>query len=101
MYSISMMNLMKNEIVLIWFMFTQISSHVSLADIALSDKLVLYDLENQTIGWTPYNCSSSIKVRDDTSGNTYTVASHNISAAYSLSKLNAILLLVLIAVIAI
>ncbi|KAL0317575.1 UNVERIFIED_CONTAM: Aspartic proteinase-like protein 2 [Sesamum angustifolium] len=40
-----------------------------LGDIVLQDKLVLYDLENQTIGWTPYNCSSTIKVRDEASGN--------------------------------
>ena len=27
-----------------------------LSDIAFSNKLVLYDLENQVIGWTDYNC---------------------------------------------
>lgn len=26
------------------------------ADLVLSNKLVLYDLENQAIGWTEYNC---------------------------------------------
>lgn len=30
------------------------------ADIVLSDKLVLYDLENQTIGWTQYNCEYTL-----------------------------------------
>lgn len=28
----------------------------------LSSKLVLYDLENQTIGWTEYNCEYAIFV---------------------------------------
>lgn len=27
-----------------------------LADLVLSNKLVLYDLESQAIGWTDYNC---------------------------------------------
>ncbi len=27
-----------------------------IADMVLSNKLVLYDLEQQTIGWTEYNC---------------------------------------------
>ncbi|KAH6804827.1 Protein phosphatase 2C family protein [Perilla frutescens var. frutescens] len=40
-----------------------------LGDIALSDNLVVYDLENQTIGWTQYNCSSSIKVKNEATGN--------------------------------
>lgn len=29
---------------------------VVLADLVLSNKLVLYDLEKQAIGWTEYNC---------------------------------------------
>ncbi|KAL7148786.1 hypothetical protein ABFS83_06G202900 [Erythranthe nasuta] len=62
-----------------------------LGDIVLTDKLVLYDLENQTIGWTQYNCSSGIKVRDEASGNVYTVGAHDISAsASSLLKVNVI-----------
>jgi hypothetical protein len=28
----------------------------SVADLILSDKLFVYDLENQVIGWTDYNC---------------------------------------------
>ncbi|CAA3021087.1 aspartic ase 2 [Olea europaea subsp. europaea] len=52
-----------------------------LGDLVLSNKLVLYDLENQTIGWTVYNCSSSIKVRDEKSRNIYTVGAHDISSA--------------------
>ncbi|XP_016557164.1 aspartic proteinase 39 isoform X3 [Capsicum annuum] len=57
-----------------------------LGDLVLSNKLVLYDLENQSIGWTDYNCSSSIKVRDGTSGKVYTVGSHNISSASTLNS---------------
>lgn len=30
------------------------------ADLVLSKKLVLYDLEKKTIGWTPYDCEYSI-----------------------------------------
>ncbi|GFP90058.1 aspartic proteinase-like protein 2 [Phtheirospermum japonicum] len=69
-----------------------------LGDIALSDKLVLYDMENQTIGWTQYNCSSGIKVKDETTGNSYSVVAHNISYASSLSRDNIISFLVFIAV---
>ncbi|GKA18994.1 aspartic proteinase-like protein 2 [Tanacetum coccineum] len=32
--------------------------------LVLSDRLVTYDMENQAIGWTDYDCSSSIKVKD-------------------------------------
>ncbi|KAL8541070.1 hypothetical protein ACS0TY_002379 [Phlomoides rotata] len=42
-----------------------------LGDIALSDKLVLYDLENETIGWAQYNCSSNIIVKVEASGHEY------------------------------
>ncbi|KAL0298468.1 UNVERIFIED_CONTAM: Aspartic proteinase-like protein 2 [Sesamum radiatum] len=69
-----------------------------LGDIVLQDKLVLYDLENQTIGWTLYNCSSTIKVRDEASGNVYSVAAHNISSAFSLPKVNVVLMLLFIVV---
>ncbi|KAE9448025.1 hypothetical protein C3L33_20068, partial [Rhododendron williamsianum] len=31
-----------------------------LGDMVLSSKLVLYDLENQTIGWTEYNCEYGV-----------------------------------------
>ncbi|KAI3797697.1 hypothetical protein L1987_32960 [Smallanthus sonchifolius] len=44
-----------------------------LGDLVLSDKLVTYDMENQVIGWTDYDCSSSIKVKDEESGNVYEV----------------------------
>ncbi|KAL9234866.1 hypothetical protein vseg_009684 [Gypsophila vaccaria] len=55
-----------------------------LGDIVLSNKLVYYDLENKTIGWAPYNCSSSIKVKDKDSGTINTVGAHNLSSANSL-----------------
>ncbi|KAK3145081.1 hypothetical protein QOZ80_4AG0322760 [Eleusine coracana subsp. coracana] len=55
---------------------------VLLGDLVLSNKLVVYDLENQVIGWTDYNCSSSIKIKDDKTGATYTVDSHNISSGW-------------------
>lgn len=52
-----------------------------LGDLVLSKKLVLYDLEKKTIGWTPYDCSSNIKVKDESSGNVYGVGAHKISSA--------------------
>ncbi|MQL90359.1 hypothetical protein Taro_022949, partial [Colocasia esculenta] len=55
-----------------------------LGDLVLSNKLVLYDLEKQAIGWTEYNCSSSIKVQDDKTGEVYSVVAHNISSAFRL-----------------
>ncbi|KAA8533405.1 hypothetical protein F0562_031161 [Nyssa sinensis] len=56
-----------------------------LGDIVLSNKVVLYDLENQTIGWAEYNCSSGIKVRDEQSGEVYVVGPHDLSSACSLN----------------
>lgn len=41
--------------------------------------------------------SSSIKIRDEATGNSYSVSSHNISSAFSLSKANAITILLLMA----
>ncbi|KAF5462743.1 hypothetical protein F2P56_018726 [Juglans regia] len=51
-----------------------------LGDLVLSNKLVLYDLVELAIGWTEYNCSSGIKVKDD-SGVVYSVGAHNLSSA--------------------
>lgn len=68
-----------------------------LGDIVLSNKLVVYDLENQTIGWTEHNCSSSIKVRDEKSRNSYTVGAHDISSSSILSRGNVISFVLLIA----
>lgn len=50
-----------------------------LGDLVLSNKLVFYDIENQAIGWTEYNCSSSIKLKDEGSGSVYAVGAQNIS----------------------
>ncbi|XP_077227270.1 aspartic proteinase 36-like isoform X2 [Tasmannia lanceolata] len=55
-----------------------------LGDLVLSNKLVFYDLENQTIGWAEYNCSSSIKVQDEKTGSVYSVSAHNINSSCSL-----------------
>ncbi|XWS58946.1 hypothetical protein CRYUN_Cryun08bG0077900 [Craigia yunnanensis] len=55
---------------------------ILLGDLVLSNKLVIYDIENQTIGWTEYNCSSSIKVK---SGTVYSVGSHDLGSASSLT----------------
>ncbi|CAK8542528.1 unnamed protein product [Lathyrus sativus] len=54
---------------------------ILLGDLVLSNKLVVYDLDNMTIGWTDFNCSSSIKVKDDQSGTVYTVAAKDLSSA--------------------
>ncbi|XP_047316113.1 aspartic proteinase 36-like [Impatiens glandulifera] len=55
---------------------------ILLGDMVLSNKLVLYDLENQALGWTEYNCSSSIKVKDEATGAVYEVGYHRLSLAY-------------------
>lgn len=51
-----------------------------LGDMVLSDKVVFYDLEDMTIGWTNYDCSSSIKVRDEETGSEYLVGYSDISS---------------------
>ncbi|KAL9436640.1 hypothetical protein AB3S75_022651 [Citrus x aurantiifolia] len=66
-----------------------------LGDLVLSNKLVLYDLENQVIGWTEYNCSSSIKVRDERTGTVHLVGSHYLSSDCSLNTQWCIILLLL------
>ncbi|KAL4578838.1 hypothetical protein LXL04_014969 [Taraxacum kok-saghyz] len=53
-----------------------------LGDLVLSDKLVTYDIENQVIGWTDYNCSSSIKVKDEETGNVYEVVARDLSSSH-------------------
>ncbi|GJR00532.1 aspartic proteinase-like protein 2 [Tanacetum coccineum] len=53
-----------------------------LGDLVLSDRLVTYDMENQAIGWTDYDCSSSIKVKDEESGNVYEVGAQDISSSH-------------------
>ncbi|XP_057472127.1 aspartic proteinase 36-like [Actinidia eriantha] len=66
------------------------------SDMVLSSKLFLYDLENQTIGWTEYNCSSSVKVKGVQTGAEYLIEAHDLSSACSLKTgLTLTLLLVL------
>nr|GMC52070.1 aspartic proteinase-like protein 2 [Ipomoea batatas]GMC54044.1 aspartic proteinase-like protein 2 [Ipomoea batatas] len=55
-----------------------------LGDIALSNKLFVYDLESQTLGWTEHDCSSSIKVKDEGTGNVYTLGAHHRSSSSDL-----------------
>uniref|UniRef100_A0A5B6YJP9 Putative aspartic proteinase-like protein 2 n=1 Tax=Davidia involucrata TaxID=16924 RepID=A0A5B6YJP9_DAVIN len=69
-----------------------------LGDIALSNKLVLYDLENQTIGWAEYNCSLGIKVKDEQSGEVHLVGAHDLSSACSLNAGRTLTLLLLMAI---
>ncbi|KAJ3685337.1 hypothetical protein LUZ61_014501 [Rhynchospora tenuis] len=66
-----------------------------LGDLVLSNKLVVYDLENQVIGWTGYNCSSSIKVQDDKTNAIYTVGAHDVGSAWRSESQNSLLLLLL------
>ncbi|ESQ28860.1 hypothetical protein EUTSA_v10018479mg [Eutrema salsugineum] len=56
------------------------SEVILLGDMVLSNKLVVYDLENEVIGWADHNCSSSIKVKDG-SGGVYSVGADNLSSA--------------------
>ncbi|XP_009392636.2 aspartic proteinase 36 [Musa acuminata AAA Group] len=67
-----------------------------LGDLVLSNKLVLYDLENQVIGWTDYNCSSSIKVRDGKTGAVFIVDSHNLYSSGKRLQLGGSILLLLL-----
>ncbi|CAK9141627.1 unnamed protein product [Ilex paraguariensis] len=68
-----------------------------LVDLVLSNKLVVYDLDNQTIGWTEYNCSSSIKLKDEVTGSVHLVGAHSLSSACGLSTQRALISLLLIA----
>lgn len=52
-----------------------------LGDLVLTDKLVTYNMEDHTIGWTEYNCSSSIKVKDEETGRMYEVGAHDIPSS--------------------
>ncbi|XP_052206574.1 aspartic proteinase 36 [Diospyros lotus] len=68
-----------------------------LGDLVLSSKLILYDLENQAIGWTEYNCSSSIKLQDEMTGSVHLVGAHYLSSAWSQSSQRAIIFLLITA----
>ncbi|KAF3791748.1 Aspartic proteinase-like protein 2 [Nymphaea thermarum] len=65
-------------------------------DLVLANRLVFYDLKNQAIGWTDYDCSTSIKVKDSKTGAVYSVGAHNISLACNLDSLRSPLILFLI-----
>ncbi|XP_071734898.1 aspartic proteinase 36-like [Rutidosis leptorrhynchoides] len=39
-----------------------------LGDLVLKDKIIVYDLGNQRIGWSDYDCSSSVNVSSTSSG---------------------------------
>ncbi|KAI3873226.1 hypothetical protein MKX03_024985 [Papaver bracteatum] len=54
---------------------------IILGDLVLTNKLVLYDLENQVFGLSDYNCSSTIGLKDEVSGVVNQVASHNLSSS--------------------
>ncbi|KAJ9558887.1 hypothetical protein OSB04_013501 [Centaurea solstitialis] len=70
---------------------------IILGDLVLSNKLVLYDLENQTIGWTEYNCSSSITLKDERTGLLHLVGAHSISSCCSMIISSPMIFLLLIA----
>ncbi|QCE12814.1 aspartic proteinase-like protein 2 [Vigna unguiculata] len=67
-----------------------------LGDLVLSNKLVFYDLENQAIGWTEYNCSSSIKVKDERTGTVHLVGFHYINSFACVLNINGIMILFLL-----
>ncbi|GMI94182.1 hypothetical protein like AT3G02740 [Hibiscus trionum] len=66
---------------------------ILLGDLALSNKLVIYDIENQSIGWTDYNCTTNVKVKDAQTGTEYTVGAHLISSATSFTVEGILILL--------
>ncbi|KAL5703182.1 hypothetical protein ACHQM5_028306 [Ranunculus cassubicifolius] len=66
-----------------------------LGDLVLTNKLVLYDIENQAIGWTNYDCSSSIGIQDDQTNAIYQVGAHHLSSAHSIEMGSIIILLLL------
>ncbi|XP_042008635.1 aspartic proteinase 36-like [Salvia splendens] len=53
-----------------------------LGDLVLANKLVLYDLEKHAIGWTEYNCSSSIQIKDEITGSVHLVGAHTLSCGW-------------------
>ncbi|MCL7045644.1 hypothetical protein MKW94_010891 [Papaver nudicaule] len=54
---------------------------IILGDLVLTNKLVLYDLENQVLGLLDYNCSSTIGLKDEASGAVNQVGSHDLSSS--------------------
>ncbi|KAD4584050.1 hypothetical protein E3N88_21651 [Mikania micrantha] len=72
---------------------------ILLGDIVLTDRLVTYNMEDRTLGWTEYDCSSSIKVRDEESGMIYTVGAHDISYTSGAGRANGSVFVLLLFVI--
>ncbi|KAI3853704.1 hypothetical protein MKW98_025221 [Papaver atlanticum] len=54
----------------------------------LTNKLVLYDLENQVLGLSDYNCSSTIGLKDEVSGAVNQVGSHDLSSSPSRNQMD-------------
>ncbi|XP_057781887.1 aspartic proteinase 36-like [Salvia miltiorrhiza] len=75
----------------IGFQKTQSKGITILGDIVLKDKIVVYDLANQRIGWANYDCSSSVNVSTSSTGPTEFVNAgqfdNNSSAHYKPSNL--------------
>ncbi|XP_022961001.1 aspartic proteinase-like protein 2 [Cucurbita moschata] len=60
-------------------------------DLVLQNRLVYYNLENQTIGWTDFNCSKGIKLEDEKSGKVYTVGAHRLASAAPIALIGSLL----------
>ncbi|XP_026458936.1 aspartic proteinase-like protein 2 [Papaver somniferum] len=60
---------------------------IILGDLVLTNKLVLYDLENQVLGLSDYNCSSTIGLKDEVSGAVNQVGSHDLSSSPSRNQM--------------
>ncbi|KAK8969598.1 Aspartic proteinase-like protein 2 [Platanthera guangdongensis] len=59
-----------------------------LGDLILKDKIVVYDLANQRIGWKSYNCSQSVNVSTTSGKNEYVNSNQlDTSASSKYSKL--------------
>ncbi|CAH8359567.1 unnamed protein product [Eruca vesicaria subsp. sativa] len=66
------------------------SDVILLGDLVLTNKLVVYDLDNEVIGWAEHNCSSSIKVKDG-SGAAYSLEADNLTASSSSSSSSSVI----------
>ncbi|KAI3900854.1 hypothetical protein MKW92_017611 [Papaver armeniacum] len=58
------------------------SDLIILGDLVLNNKLVLYDLENQALGVSEYDCSSTIGLKDEESGAIYQAGGSNNLSSY-------------------
>lgn len=69
-----------------------------LGDLVLKDKIVVYDLANQRIGWVNYDCSQSVNVSTSTGANTNTYIStgqlSNSSPSRSLTHTTILIILI-------